>query len=222
MILKTICLANSSLKIASLTILLFFGILVQGQDIKIIKVNASQYPLIQATFLATNMKGEKVTNAKPKDFSISESRVPCKIIEVTNPKEIAVPASIVLVIDVSLSMTGDRLLLAQKAAKSFIDQVPLETSEVSIMSFSNEVYVNCDFTQNRDRLYEAIGTLHTIGGTSYTKAFLHEPTGALSIVDGGRNKRCIIFLTDGLSNTDAAEVIAKAVRKKTAVYSITL
>lgn len=193
-----------------------------GQELKIIKVNSSQYPVIKATYVATGMNGRKITDARPSDFSIKETSNPCKIIEVTNPKEVAVPASIILVVDVSLSMTGQRLALAKQAAKTFIDQIPLESSEVAILSFSSEAYVNCDFTQNRDRLFEAIETLTPIGGTSYNKAFLNENAGALSIIDGGRNKRSVIFLTDGLSRADASEVIAKALQKKTSIYNITL
>ena len=138
MIFEFFCRIIKFLQTSILGLFFFLNIVVYGQDIKIIRVNASQYPLIKATFQATNAKGEKVIDAKPSDFNATENKAACKIIEVTNPKEIAVPASILLVLDVSRSMAGERLLLAKKAAKAFIEHVPLETSEIAIASFSDE------------------------------------------------------------------------------------
>ncbi|HEY4789151.1 MAG TPA: vWA domain-containing protein, partial [Bacteroidales bacterium] len=205
-----------------LTAILSISLLIKGQDYKIMKIITSQYPVVKATFLATGNTGEKITNALPEDFKITENNRKCDIIEVTNPREIAIPASIVLMFDVSLSMTGERLELAKKAAKGFIEQMPLETSEVAIASFSDEVYVNCDFTQNQERLFHAIDNLRSVGGTNYSKAFLDKGSGAISIAANGRHKKNIIFLTDGLSNTDVNEVVSQARQSNTTIYCITL
>lgn len=212
------------LLIQVLTVLIatWMSLAMYGQEFKVIRVNTSQYPIIKVTFQATSIKNEKITDAKPADFHILENKVSCNILDVTNPSDVAIPASIVLVLDVSLSMSGNRLELAKRAARAFIEQVPLESSEIAIASFSDDVYINCDFTQNQDRLFEALETLHTVGGTSYDHAFLNETSGVLNVAGTGRNKRCVIFLTDGLSNTSSEKVIAKALEMKTTVYCITL
>ena len=188
MMLKSV-IRNCFIRASVIALILLLTPSLHSQDFKIIKINTSQYPIIKAIFIANNTIGKKIVDAKPSDFTISESETNCDIIEVTNPKEITTPASIAMVFDVSLSMAGERLNLAKKAAKGFIEQIPLESSEVAIVSFSDGAYVNCDFTQSQDRLFDAIESLGSIGGTNYTNAFLNEPSGALSITRNGRYKR---------------------------------
>lgn len=207
-------------------ILLFEFIIIShhafNQNFKVVNINTSQYPVIKATFLATGLNGQKILDARPNDFSITENKAKCNIIEVTNPKEISSPASITMVFDVSLSMAGERLRLAKKAAREFIEQIPLETSEIAITSFSNDAFINCDFTQSQERLFEAIESLSPISSTSYTQAFLNANSGALPIVKNGRFKKCIVFLTDGLSNTFVDEIVSIANQNNISIYCITL
>lgn len=194
----------------------------QAQEFKIISVNTSQYPEITATFLATDSKGQKVLNAAPTDFKITENAANANIIEVTNPNAITLPVSVVLVFDNSYSMTGTRLQMALRAARLFIDQMPLESSEIAIASFSENTYVNCDFTQDRTRLYNALDNIKTLGGTNYTAAFLDETSGALSLARNGRYKKYVIFLTDGLSYTDPAAVVRVAKDLNTTIFCVTM
>lgn len=203
--------------------LLLFQAAVHAQEFKILKVSTTDYPYIKITFVAKSSLGEKIYDAQPADFSVTENRAKADIVNVTNPSQIYTPASIVLVLDVSNSMTGLRIALAKRTAKAFIEQIPLDKSEVAVLSFNDKAYVNCDFTQDQDRLMEAIDNVQpTGGGTSYTEAFMNKTTGALSVIRNGINKKCIIFLTDGLSDTNPDDVIALAKLSNTTVYCVSM
>lgn len=193
-----------------------------AQEIKFGRLNFANYPVIECPFIYTGLNGEKDFSLQVKDFKVLEDGQDAQVVEVIHPKKEAKPVSVVLVFDISSSMKGERLALAKEAAVGFLEQFPLETSEVAIASFSDQVYLNCDFTQNNERLKESINKLEHISGTNYTRAFLTGETGAIDIVRQGRYKKVIIFLTDGLSSANSAQIIQKAADSDVSVYCITM
>jgi outer membrane protein OmpA-like peptidoglycan-associated protein/WD40 repeat protein len=193
-----------------------------AQDIKIGMVDASNYPDMELSFIATYPNGEKNFSLQVKDFEVAENSQKTLVTEVINPNGEGRPVSVVLVFDVSASMNGERLALAKEAALGFFKQFPLETSEAAIASFSDNVYVNCDFTQDKTRLTEAISNLETFRLTSYSTAFLFDQSGALDLAKKGKYKKAIVFLTDGLSSANTAEIIKRATTESVSIYCISL
>jgi outer membrane protein OmpA-like peptidoglycan-associated protein/WD40 repeat protein/Mg-chelatase subunit ChlD len=192
------------------------------QTIKFNYINDMNYPEMEASFVATYSNGEKNFTLKEKDFKISENTENTQVIKVINPDREGSPVSVVLMFDISSSMKNERIDLAKEAAMGFLKNFPLETSEIAIASFSDDVSINCDFTQDFNRLKDAINNLAPDGGTNYSKAFMQNATGAIDIVKNGKYKKNIVFLTDGQSHTNALSVINQAQHEGITIYCISM
>ncbi len=197
-----------------------FPIILNAQNIRITYLNTDNYPEIEAGFVATTTEGMKIYNSTIEDFSISENNHQNKILEVINPKHNYQPVSVVIMIDISLSMQGKRLDLVKEGLVDFIDQIPLETSEVAIACFSDESYVYTDFTQSKNRLISALNRLQNINGTNFDNAFLNPYQGALAIGEGAKNKKVVVFVTDGLGATDTEKIASVANKMSATVYAL--
>ncbi|NJK97116.1 MAG: VWA domain-containing protein, partial [Bacteroidales bacterium] len=125
---------------------------IYAQTIQINYINTDNFPVIEAGFSATTPEGSKIYNSSVSDFLISENNKNNKVIEVINPQQIYQPVSIVLMIDISMSMHGSRISLVKEGLADFVDLIPLETSEIAIAAFSDETYIYTDFTQSRSRI----------------------------------------------------------------------
>ncbi len=208
-------------KNAILTLALsIFTFVSNAQNIRITYLNTDNYPEIEAGFVATTPEGMKIYNSTVEDFTISENNYHNKIIEVINPKQNYNPVSVVIMIDISISMQGKKLDLVREALVDFLDQIPLETSEVAIACFSDEAYVYTDFTQSKNRLISALNRLKNINGTNFDNAFLNTDQGALAIGAGARNKKVVVFITDGLGTTDSDRIAEVANKMSASVYAL--
>ncbi len=109
------------------------------------------------------------------------------------------PARIYLLIDVSASMAGNPLFEAQAAARAFLDRCDFTSTEVGLISFSDEVTLQAEATDNVRRVQAAVARLEADGTTNLG--------GALEMARGHLNRldrvRYIVLLTDGYP--DAAE-----------------
>jgi molecular chaperone DnaK len=106
---------------------------------------------------------------------------------------------IYLLIDVSSSMAGAPLMEAQSAARAFLDKCDFTRTEVGLISFSDEVTLQADATDNARRVQAAINRLEPDGTTNLADAL------ALARVQLSKTdrRRYIVILTDGYP--DAAE-----------------
>ncbi|MBI3259553.1 MAG: choice-of-anchor D domain-containing protein [Ignavibacteriae bacterium] len=112
--------------------------------------------------------------------------------------------------------------LAKTAATSFINAAHLGFSECAVTSFDHLNYLNQDFTTDRKKLLAAVTALEPRGGTDHDMGLRNPPSSALSIADYGKNKRIIIYLTDGEGNGNADEIIRLAKKKNVAIYTVSL
>ena len=114
--------------------------------------------------------------------------------------------------DASGSMFGEGLDIAKAAAKAWIDILPLGVSECAITSFNGSSYINQNFTTNKSRLVSAINTLPCDDGTNYNSAMIEQPGGSIMVAKTGKHKRVIVFLTDGMpqSEPNTAKIISEA------------
>jgi molecular chaperone DnaK len=110
------------------------------------------------------------------------------------------PTRIYLLMDVSASMAGQPLFEAQQAARAFLDRCDLTCTEVGLISFSDEVTLQAEATDNARRVQAAINRLEADGTTNLGEA-LELARIKLNRLD---RTRYIVLLTDGYP--DAAEV----------------
>jgi uncharacterized protein with von Willebrand factor type A (vWA) domain len=155
---------------------------------------------MKAKFFAFDKDGKQLTpNAN--DFSLTENGQSRAILNVSCPNpQPPSPISSVLVFDVSGSMSGTPLDMVKAVANTWINMLPLGLSDCAITSFSDDNYINQDFTTNKNKLANGINSLSIIGGTDYNAAMIDPAAGGVLMAKTGKHKRIIIFLTDGQPN----------------------
>ncbi|MBX6313290.1 MAG: Hsp70 family protein [Isosphaeraceae bacterium] len=109
------------------------------------------------------------------------------------------PIRVYLLIDVSSSMAGPPLEEAQAAARAFLDKCDFTNTEVGLISFSDEVVVQCEATDNARRVQASIARLVADGTTNLTDAL----ETAHTLLQAKDRTRYLVILTDGYP--DAAE-----------------
>ncbi len=198
-----------------------------AQTLSVFDVDASAFPTMKARFFAFGADGKPIQNAiSPQDIVLRENGVNRTVMGVTCPPPMGLqPISAVLTLDISGSMAGGRgkfsnLQLAQQASSAFVRALALPPSEAAISSFNHESYINQDFTASSGALLNAIAAFQAGGGTSYMNGLLTEPTGSIPIARNGRNKRVVVFLTDGLSDGDENAVVSAAQQNNVEIYCV--
>lgn len=136
---------------------------------------------------------------------------------------VAVPseqASVVLIIDTSRSMEADdvspnRLAAAQRAAQSFLDEVPKELN-VGVVGFSDVIHTVQRPIRDREPVRLTIDSFNPVGGTN-TGGGLEAALEVLTRVKPGeaRPPGAIILLSDGKA-TDGPDPVGVARRARRA------
>ncbi len=109
------------------------------------------------------------------------------------------PCRVYLLIDVSASMAGFPLVEAQTAAREFLDRCDFTRMEVGLISFSDQVALMAEATDNVRRVQSALFRLEADGTTNLTDALQMART---HLAEADRT-RYVVILTDGYP--DAAE-----------------
>lgn len=103
------------------------------------------------------------------------------------------PTTVFLLLDVSSSMAGEPLAEAQDAARAFLARCDFTESRVGLISFSDQVVLQSEATDNARKLQAAIHRLEADGTTNLSDALatardeLRKATGS----------RYVVILTDG-------------------------
>lgn len=123
------------------------------------------------------------------------------------------PVNLVLAIDVSSSMSGDKLKKVQHAACTLIDQL-LATDQVGVVSFGSEVKVmhNVELLENRNALKTAIKSLTATGSTALHPGWAK----SAELLEALDLKGRILLLSDGEANIGLTDIdmIATTVKNK--------
>jgi Mg-chelatase subunit ChlD len=152
--------------------------------------------LITVPVIASDRNGLYIPDLKAEDFTIFEDGAKQEVTHFATVKE---PFYVVLIIDTSGS-SRQALYQIQNAAMTFVEQ--LQTADrVQIISFDNEVRVLTKFTSNRDVLKQAIQSTR-LGTDSHVYDAFNQAISSLLPVR--RDRRAIIFFTDGVDHTSIA------------------
>lgn len=206
-------------------LLIALSTIVNAQGLSLSDLDISSFPTIKAKFFALDAGNNQILNLSPSDFEVTENGIIRKVTFVSCPSpQPPAPLSSVLTIDVSGSMDYGNMDIAKAAAKAWVNMLPLGTSECAVTSFDNLNYLNIDFSTDKNKLLQAIGSLQPNGGTDYNHALLYQPSGGLVISTRGIQKKVIVFLTDGQPNYPCsdAQIIAEAKKQNCTIYSVVL
>lgn len=146
--------------------------------------------ILNATVLAGT---QLVQNLKKDNFQVFEDGVKQNILSFQHSD---LPVSIAFVIDNSGSMSKKR----PSVNKSAIDLVEASNSEdeAFVVNFSDEAYIDQDFTSNIGKLREGLSHIESRGGTALYDAVV--ASADKLVADARRPKQVLVIITDGEDN----------------------
>jgi Ca-activated chloride channel homolog len=143
---------------------------------------------------ATVLEGSKlVQNLKKDDFQVFEDGVKQSIISFQHTD---LPVSIGLVVDNSGSMSRKR----PAVNKSALDLIEASNpdDEAFVVNFSDEAFIDQDFTSQVNKLREGLSHIESRGGTALYDAIV--ASADKLVADARRPKQVLIIITDGEDN----------------------
>jgi Ca-activated chloride channel family protein len=202
------------LAIPVLSVLLFWGFVCIAQEPSTtVKVNVK---LVNVYVTVTDPHGAPVGKLTKDNFQIMEDGTPQKI--AVFDKESALPLSIILAIDTSLSTRRD-LPLELASARRFANAILRPVDRLCVYQFSEVVSQVVPFTSDLKTIDHAIDKIHVGSATAlYDALFL----GARAL-DQRQGRKVLVVITDGgdtASKTDYKDALRAAQESEAIVYSI--
>jgi VWFA-related protein len=196
-----------------------------ASDVKVIVTGASEqaFPRISVQFEVKRPDGSFLVDAARDDFRVTEENRDVEVVEFRAPKTTeAIPTTLVLVVDRSLSMEEeDRIGGLKRAVTSFLEKLP-EGSKVAVIAFGSEVDRLIEFTTDRGQIKRAVDAIEPAGATRFYDAV----AASLEMLDHETGRRAVLALTDGedtfSQSASLDSVIASARRLGLPVYTLGL
>ena len=161
---------------------------------------------IVVNVLVTDRYGKPMLGLKKENFRILEDGVEQ---EIRNFFPVDAPFSVVLLLDTSYSTVG-KLARIQDSAIEFLGQIHPD-DEVMVLSFDDEVYLDTDFTRNKEEVERAIQMTRSGQSTQlYEAVYL-----ALEQLREQPHRKVMVLFTDGMdtasptSSADETTDVAK-------------
>ncbi len=177
------------------------------------KVNVK---LVNVFATVTDANGAPIGGLEKKDFKIYEDGVQQNI--AVFARESALPLSIILAIDASLSTRKD-LPLEIESAKRFSHAILRPQDGLSVMQFSEIVKEVVPFTSDLRRIDQGVSHIQSGAATAlYDAIFLGSST-----LQKRRGRKVMVLITDGgdtLSQTSYQEALRAAQISETILYAI--
>jgi Ca-activated chloride channel family protein len=175
-------------------------------DVKLVNVYAT----------VTDAHGAPVAGLKKENFTVQEDGREQTI--AVFDKESAVPLSIALAIDTSLSTRHD-LPLEQASAKRFAHMILRPVDALSVFGFSEIVLQSSSYTADLKRIDEGIDHIRLGAATALFDAVYL----ASRSLDKRQGRKVMVLITDGgdtISKIDYKEAVRAAEEAEALVYSI--
>lgn len=149
--------------------------------------------IVTFPFKVTDRKGKFVAGLTKENFKVFEDEKEEPIEFFNNEQQ---PFTVALVLDMSYSATF-KINEIQAAAMAFIDQLRKD-DKVMVVSFSEDVIVGTEPTDDRQRIYDAIKKTKIASGTSLYEAVDVVVNKKLKKING---RKAIVLFTDGVDTT---------------------
>jgi Ca-activated chloride channel family protein len=196
-----------------------------SDDVRVNVTGASEqlFPRISVQFEVKRPDGSFLLDASRDDFRVTEEGRDVHIIDFRAPLTTeAIPTTVVLVVDRSLSMEEeDRIGGLKRAVHSFLEKLPAG-SRVALIAFGSDVDKLCSFTTDRGQIKTAVDALTPAGATRFYDAV----ASALEMLDRETGRRAVLALTDGedtfSQSASLDSVVAAAKRIGLPIYTLGL
>lgn len=175
--------------------------------------------LVNVAVNVVDAHGAPVTDLTQDDFQIAEDGRPQKI--AFFEKESSTPLSIVLAIDASESVFGNKRL-EQNAARHFVNALLRDQDEIDLIDFADTVREIVPFTNQKKRIERGLNELQPGDETAlYDAIYLGSQRLAETRQDAGR-RRVLMLITDGVDSKGVRyeQALEQAQRAGAMVYSL--
>lgn len=164
------------------------------KDVQEVQLHASVY----------DGKQRMVTNLDRNAFTVYEDN---EAQQITSFRREDVPVSLGILVDNSGSMRDKRSAVNQAALNLVRASNPED--EVFVVNFSDEYYLDQDYTSNIGQLKEALERIDSRGGTALYDAVIASAT---HLKSGKKQKKALLVVTDGEDNA-SRESLERAIRQ---------
>jgi VWFA-related protein len=213
-------------KVPSMTVVLLLGMVawalpaplaVHRQDGRRGQVFRSGIELVQLAATVVSEDGRLVGDLRRDDFEVFEDGVRQEIVDFTRDR---VPLSLGVVLDISQSMSGQRIDDARLALDHFLSRLLDPGDEVFVTVFNHSSEVAAPWTVGPRQLRNSLDDVRPWGGTSLYDAI----TAALPLFDTREHQRAAaVVISDGSdtgSESDIRDVRRALRRRGVFVYAI--
>jgi len=154
--------------------------------------------LVNVVATVTDARGRTISNLSADDFVVEADGIPQQITHFSQDQN--VPVSVGIVLDTSGSMDR-KIRTALESVERFSRRIH-PNDEIFLITFSGRPVLRQDFTDDRDKLSQALHHVNATGGTALYDA-LNE--GITKIHSGRHSKRAILLITDGQDTASTAK-----------------
>jgi Ca-activated chloride channel family protein len=177
----------------------------------------SAVELINVTATVTDDNGRFVSGLRKEDFTVYEQGERQEITHFSNER---VPVSLGIALDVSGSMTPDKMSSARSAIDRFVYDLLGPDDELFFVEFSNTPRLVQDWTTDRRAISRAVARANPNGGTAMFDAV----ASAIPIAQNGTHtKKALLVISDGNdtnSTTDVRELREQIRESEVMVYAL--
>ena len=169
---------------------LSLGAALAGQDQDTARFT-SGIELVNVTATVTDDDGRYVDSLRKEDFAVYENGRSQEVSHFSSGK---VPVSLGIALDVSGSMTPEKMAAARSAIDRFIFDLLDDDDEIFFMKFSSAARIIQEWTTDRTAISRAVEGVEASGGTAIYDAVAQ----ALPVAATGQHrKKAILVISDG-------------------------
>ncbi|MDX2037691.1 MAG: VWA domain-containing protein [Isosphaeraceae bacterium] len=179
-----------------------------GSVVVITQADESKFPEINVYFELRKGDGTPIRDAVQGEFRLTEDGKERPITSFDAPITVqSRPTTVVLVVDRSGSMReGGKMAGMRAAVRTFLDGLP-RGSRVAVVAFGSDVDTTCPFTEDLEKVRDAIDAIEPFGGTRFYDAVV----AAVELVEEVEGRKAILALTDGQDTESREADLGRAV-----------
>lgn len=215
----TVKINKKSFFLVSIIIILFLLLSFKTSYSNLTPVKSVKIPSTTLSY-TNNEEGAWNITKSAKWLSKGKARITINVDSIVNAKNIN--TDVILVLDISGSMNGERLDKVKIDTINLINDIIPKGNDVALITFSDTSTIISDFTSNSEILIDHINNLEAIGNTNYYQALVNVDT-ILKNYKFSDTRDCVVmFLTDGYPNIDSPNEIGQYNYLKTTYPNLTI
>ncbi len=117
---------------------------------------------------------------------------------------------VIFVLDISESMTGDKLSKLKQDTTGLINSLlSKEGNKAALVTFDTTSSIISTLTDNNDELIQQVNNIEATGSTNYYQALVNVDTILTNYVEEENKSTIVLFLTDGYPNVETPNEVAQ-------------